>query len=342
MKQIVAALLVAGSFSVAFGQVGGDAPTGIEGNEEALLSAELIGAVNAGTLTMGSDAAVGGATAADLAPIALESAFTPAATLGDGYVSTFVSTAGDEPVFVGMVFPGDMLAGLPRGVSDGRYDITDAAGYAVWSCCGHEIVVELPELATRTTAFEHFVLNWNPAGHVPDGVYRAPHFDLHFYTVTNEERLDIASPSAEAMCEVPGPDGQPLRAPLDCPSFERAMTPLPADMMPPGYAFVGAVEPGMGNHLVDLGAPEFTPEGFSKTWIYGTNGGAITFWEPMITLDYFESQPSECSEISLPQAAPEAGFYPSRYCVRYLGDLDLYAVTLEGFGYLPQSASAAE
>lgn len=320
------------------GGSGSSTPT--EGNEEAYLNAELARAVRAGTLTPGSEAA--SQEAAVLPLPALETEFTRPAPLGDGAISAFVSRSEAGPVFLGVVFPGDALDGLPSAVSDGRYDITGADGAVVWHCCGHETAIDLPELAKTTTAFEHVVLNWNPHGHMPEGVYHAPHFDLHFYTISSEARLAIATPSAEAMCEIPGPGGAPVRAPLDCPTLERAMAPLPADMTPPDYASVGAVEPAMGNHLIDFGSPEFSEAGFSKTWIFGTFGGDLTFWEPMVTKAYLESGPFGCTEIKLPQAAPEAGPYPSRYCIRHFGGLDLYAVTLEGFTPLPQSSGVVE
>jgi hypothetical protein len=34
-------------------------------------------------------------------------------------------------------------------------------------------------------------LDWNPRGHIPDGVYTVPHFDVHFYLITREQREEI-------------------------------------------------------------------------------------------------------------------------------------------------------
>lgn len=316
---------------------GRNLPASVDDNEASLLRSELNSAVAAGDLERGSSpAATNTPDASPQTRPPLKTKFTRPEDLGGGFLSTFISTHRKVPVYLGVVFSGDALDGLPGGVSDGRYDIKDAEGNTVWHCCGHETAVELPKLAKKATAFEHFVLNWNPEGHIPSHIYDVPHFDLHFYTVTMAERLAIGVPSAETMCEVPGPEG-PVKAPLDCPTFEQAMVPLPADMTPPDYLSVGAVEPAMGNHLIDFSSPEFSPAGFSSTWIYGANKGEITYWEPMITKAYFESEPFECTDLKLPQAAPEAGYYPSRYCTRYFAALDLYAVTLEGFGYLPKS-----
>jgi hypothetical protein len=39
--------------------------------------------------------------------------------------------------------------------------------------------------------YTHMLVDWNPHGHEPVGVYDLPHFDFHFYYVSNEERLGI-------------------------------------------------------------------------------------------------------------------------------------------------------
>jgi hypothetical protein len=34
-------------------------------------------------------------------------------------------------------------------------------------------------------------LDWNPLGHEPEGIFDVPHFDFHFYMISNQERLSI-------------------------------------------------------------------------------------------------------------------------------------------------------
>ncbi|WP_053977949.1 hypothetical protein [Mangrovimonas xylaniphaga] len=43
--------------------------------------------------------------------------------------------------------------------------------------------------AKQLTAYEHITLNWEPMGHAP--AYWIPHFDVHFFEITEEERLQI-------------------------------------------------------------------------------------------------------------------------------------------------------
>lgn len=260
------------------------------------------------------------------------------ADLGDGQIQTFVTLDADgNPSLVGAYFTEGALSGLPETMSDGAWDVLDADGNVVIPCCGHEVVLEFPETETPTV-FEHFVINWNPVGHMPAGVYDAAHFDLHFYVISNDERMAIAAATAETMCSVPNPPdvGGEHPAAVSCETFEEAMMPLPDEQMPPGYISAGAVEPGMGNHLINTQAPELAGEPFTHTWIYGTYGGRLTFYEPMITTAFLEEKPEEaCAEIAMPEAMPEAGYYPTQYCIRYMAGEDggegAYAVSLESF-----------
>ncbi len=186
------------------------------------------------------------------------------------------------------------------------------------------------------------LVNYNPEGHTPPGIYDVPHFDFHFYTTTVEERTAIEP----GVCAVSEPEPHPV--PVDCETFEVGMRPLPADQQPDGYIFVGAVEPAMGNHLIDPlssefpDAPGYDPEvGFTHTWIWGTYNGEITFFEPMITKAFLELQNEEvCTAIKMPQALPEAGWYPTEYCIRFLADQDAYAISLERFESFGVSVAA--
>ena len=91
----------------------------------------------------------------------------------------------------------------------------------------------------------------------------------------------------------------------------------------------------MGNHLIDSTSPEFgkPPEKFTHTWIFGAYDGHITFYEPMITHEFFMNRPKECVPIKQPQAWEQAGYYPTYYCIRYLHNRDEYTVSLEGLIY---------
>ncbi|MBA55365.1 MAG: hypothetical protein CMK89_12995 [Pseudomonadales bacterium] len=248
--------------------------------------------------------------------------------LGDGEVRVFGTVIGRYPLNVGVVFDGGVFSNAPLAESDGKWDVLDADGNIVWYCCGHELDFDVTDNIKRTTAFEHIVVNWNPQGHPPPtDIYRPPHFDFHFYTISREERHSIAAPTAEEMCGA--------GIPLSCENYELAIMPLPEGMMPPEHSSVGAVEPAMGNHLLDLSSPEFNGGLFTHTWIFGTWKGALSFWEPMITKDFLMSAPNTFFDIAIPEVAPEAGYYPTKYGIFYSQLQDTYMVLLTGFVWLP-------
>jgi hypothetical protein len=75
-----------------------------------------------------------------------------------------------EIVAVGMMFSERSLYNLPQE---------------------HEsFVLEFPK-HVGATLFTHIYFNWNPKGHFPLDIYGLPHFDLHYYTIPQEERLQI-------------------------------------------------------------------------------------------------------------------------------------------------------
>ncbi|MGI8637700.1 MAG: hypothetical protein ACR2KZ_20055, partial [Segetibacter sp.] len=67
------------------------------------------------------------------------------------------------------------------------------------------------------------------------------------------------------------------------------MTKLNADptasYLPQNY-FPGAPVPQMGKHFVDIASPELNGQPFTQTFIYGSYDSKVTFYEPMITLDF--------------------------------------------------------
>jgi hypothetical protein len=89
----------------------------------------------------------------------------------------------------------------------------------------------------------------------------------------------------------------------------------------------------MGNHLLDSRSPELKDSlPFTSTFIYGAYDGELTFWEPMITIDFLRNTRDACLEIAQPQAFRQAGYYPTQYCVRQ-DQSGQRTVSLEGFRY---------
>lgn len=249
--------------------------------------------------------------------------YGPASSMGDGQIRTFatVNPAG-KPIRIGVQFDGDAFNNLPTSESDGKWT------YDGHTCCGHEHVLQFPDNASATP-FTFALINWNPMGHIPPGVWDLPHFDFHFYFMDESERTEIEP----GICEDAAPGTL-----ISCDAFQRAMKPLPDDQQVPGYINPGAAEAGMGAHLIDPDSPEMHGATFTRTLLYGSWDGELNFIEPMITVDELQKDEAEhCVSYPSPEAMPEAGYYPTEYCTRYDNKDDMYYVSLQAFEWFPES-----
>jgi hypothetical protein len=158
--------------------------------------------------------------------------------------------------------------------------------------------------------YKHMLVDWNPNGHEPPGVYDLPHFDFHFYTITNEERLTI------------GPAGAPQFDVLPAPQY-----------IPPAYVKIPGGVPEMGAHWADVLSPEFNGGTFTKTFILGSWDGSFIFYEPMITMSYLLSHPDEILNVRQPSAYQHDGWYPSNYQVSFTTSPKEYTVALLNLSY---------
>lgn len=257
------------------------------------------------------------------------------AELGNGTVSTYAEfDASGTPQAIGVVYSAGALEGLPTEPSDQHhcYDRDgDGRLEASTECLAtHEFVIPLPDaLSTRSDVpFRWVLLNWNPMGHVPPGIYDVPHFDVHFYM----------APVASVFAVADGPCGMEF---VRCDQHALAKKPLPPNYINPDFQDVDAVVPAMGNHLVDVTGPEFSGEEWKRSWIFGVYDGQVWFYEEMVSRAYMLSQPDACHPIKLPPAVGQSGFYPTQSCVRYDAATGEYTVSMEGFEYREASAPEA-
>ena len=188
------------------------------------------------------------------------------------------------------------MNGLPADVTPGL----------IWMA---EYILAFPSEVSMLP-FHHIGLNWNPKGHIPNGIYNVPHFDVHFYTISPEERSRITARGDD---------------------LEKCRKVPAAGQVPEGYVFAPeSEEPGMGGHWIDPVSHEFHGAAFTTTFLYGTYDGEIIFYEPMITKAYLESKPGVTMPIKVPQRYTRAGYYPTSYSIRYDAKRKEYTVALEG------------
>lgn len=216
---------------------------------------------------------------------------------GDGTARSWAQL--DErgiPTSVGITLTEAALQGLPADVTPGL----------IWMV---EYVLALPKDVPQLP-FDHIGVNWNPRGHMPDGIYNSPHFDFHFYTVDPEYRSRITARGED---------------------IDRCRTAPLAGFVPDAYVYAdGAEEPGMGGHWVDPRSHEFHGQLFSTTFIYGAHDGKVIFYEPMITKAVLEQKEDRSIPIEQPKKVAVAGYYPTSYSIRHDARRKEITVALDG------------
>jgi hypothetical protein len=214
----------------------------------------------------------------------------PAVTLEGSTIQGWVRLdADDRPTAVGIT------------VDEGAYEaLSDTAD--THSKHDEAVVVELALPDAAPAPYDHATLDWNPEGHPPPGIYTVPHFDVHFFFVTEETRENI-------------PGGPATRFPDE-------------QYLPTGYAPDSVNTPDMGMHYVNLQAPEFNGQPFTHTFIYGAYRGEITFIEPMVTTEVLDAGPEITAPVPQPEAVQQSGFYPTEYRIVHDEAAGEYRITL--------------
>jgi hypothetical protein len=154
-------------------------------------------------------------------------------------------------------------------------------------------------------------LQYHPYGHEPAHVYDTPHFDVHFYTITEEVRHGV-------MPGTPGAKVMPAKT-----------------ILPPGGFLSTEVVPGMGMHDVPMTQPELQRgKGhgpFTVSPIIGYWNGELAFFEVMFTKAWALQKTDKAGAFPQPASVHQQGLYPTKYSVHYDKAQDEYEVTLSGF-----------
>lgn len=211
--------------------------------------------------------------------------YGPSMEIGGGTAQTLVKiNDSGELKAVGVRISEDVLGGLPSNFE--------------------HITLQFPEEA-EGMVFEHFDMEWNPNGHEPLGVYDIPHFDMHFYMISEAEKMMITD---AALAEIL-PDAQ---------------------YWPETYVPTPGFVPIMGKHWISTESGEANGEVFDQTFIYGSYNGNFIFYEPMITIDYLMDKTDEEYSIFQPDVFQRTGYYyPTTYSISYDEVNNEYVILLE-------------
>ncbi len=215
-----------------------------------------------------------------------------AVKIGNGTAQVVVTSDEDhKPISIAVSMTSGAFDGLPTELNK-----TTAEGS--WE-------FPLPMPAGSKTGYKEVMIDWNPQGHPPPKIYTVPHFDFHFYTISQDEVDKI---------KFSGPDDPAAKVSDN-------------DLVPKDYQVVPDTAVNMmGVHAIDTKAPEFNGKPFTATFIYGYDNGKLIFLEPMVTLAFLQTKPNEKYPVKAPARYSSAGYYPTAYSVRYDAGADRYMI----------------
>ncbi len=202
--------------------------------------------------------------------------YGPTVEMGNGWIRTWanIKRSNNTPMAIGVEYGVGALDNLS----------TDPTAFET-----NTFMLSLHQKVKAITPFDHVMVDWNPEGHEPAGIYTVPHFDIHFYKIPVAEQMMITSlPTA----------------------------PPAAGYLPASYVINAGPVPNMGTHWLDPSSPELPPtfSAFTYTMIYGSNNGDVIFIEPMITKEFLASGATVNKDYPQPSSyAPSNTYYPSTY-----------------------------
>jgi len=157
--------------------------------------------------------------------------------------------------------------------------------------------IPMPDDARRSTGVTQLTVYWEAHGH-PPAPFLTPHFDFHFYVISDSARLAI-----------------------DCADSTKPAT-LPAgyslpDMDLPGIGHLpGVCVPQMGMH--SLPTRELTDTViFSGTMVMGFYQGHPIFFEPMIARAKLLERRSFSIPMATPAGIPAGVHFPTKFEAQY-------------------------
>lgn len=171
--------------------------------------------------------------------------------------------------------------------------------------------VRFPREARELLGIDHLGLNWEAHGH-PPATFVTPHFDFHFYTISEDDVRAIDCSDESKPDELPSTYALPD---VDVPGMGR---------------FVGLCVPSMGMHAMPGDDVDET-DPFSASMLVGYYGREPIFLEPMVS----RQRLLERTDFSLPMPRVVAGRgarFPRAFRAEYDAHAEAYRLVFSDFG----------
>jgi hypothetical protein len=169
----------------------------------------------------------------------------------------------------------------------------------------------MPDVVRERMGVHHLKLYWEAHGH-PPGPYLVPHFDFHFYTISQAETDAIDCASLNKPAELP--------AGYDLPDVE----------IPEVGTLIGLCVPQMGMHAL-LKAELESDEPFEGTMVVGYYEEEPIFFEPMITQELLLQRQTFPLDFPAYSGSGPGVVLPTRFEAVYDESASAYEFVFSGF-----------
>lgn len=213
-------------------------------------------------------------------------------------VCTWASMAGSKVVALGATIP---MAAIEQSPAEMQMAWPPVA----------EAVIPLPAEVRSATGVDHLTVYWEPHGHPPTP-YLTPHFDFHFYIISDSARRAMDCSDTSKPAELPSGYALP-------------------DIDIPGIGMLkGLCVAQMGMHALEAAALADTAT-FRGAMVMGYYAGKPIFFEPMISKAMLLEKKSFSFPLPTPAGAPASVRFPTSFQAEYDAALPGYRFVFSDF-----------
>jgi len=186
------------------------------------------------------------------------------------------------------------------------------------------------------TGFDMVSVDWMPCGHPPLSSFGISHYDVHFYTIDQQQRNKMVCDGVEGPTCLPGNGSNSVM-------FYAPVT----ENMPKGFVMdrapndgPGSAVPGQGMHYLNPATvPDSTNAWVTPTTVFGGYNGSVVFFEPMIPFGFRnndkltnddDEETVVYAEIVDYNGTRTVGTMPDSYTVEWNRQTDRVTVVLRG------------
>ena len=179
------------------------------------------------------------------------------------------------------------------------------------------------------TGFNHIGIDWSPCGHPPLDKFGRPHYNLHIFRVTPEDRQDVC-------CVMDGPF---VCAPLADQTYSNGKkfyvwgTDTDGNLANVPATFSGTTDtavPGEASHAWDLGGAQDVADWDKPILIEGLYDGSVQFWEPMFPYEFVSGDAVQFYEEDVSYVSQTIDELPSYWSMRYDPVSKFTTLTMKG------------